>query len=97
LKARASTAQAASLKLPRGWPGRVVIAFEQALIGGADRGSYGDEADISTASATNDFRRPDVGLFSQRGRERNIRYHATDALRRDVATAIHAATNRAAT
>lgn len=80
----------------RGWPERFVIALEQALIGGTDRGRYSDEADISTASATNDFRRLlDVGLLSQRGRGRNIRYHASDALRRDVATAIDAATNRA--
>lgn len=73
----------------RGWPDRFVMALEQALIGGTDRASYSDEADISPASATNDFRRLlDVGLLSQRGRGRNIRYHASDALRRDVATAI---------
>ena len=73
----------------RGWPDRFVIALEQALIGGTDRGSYSDEADISPASATNDFRRLlDVGLIDQRGRGRNIRYHASDALRRDEATAI---------
>jgi Fic family protein len=76
----------------RGWPDRFVIALEQALIGGTDRGSYSDEADISPASATNDFRRLlDVGLLSQRGRGRNIRYHASDTLRRDVATAIETA------
>jgi len=76
----------------RGWPDRFVIALEQALIGGTDRASYSDEADISPASATNDFRRLlDVGLLSQRGRGRNIRYHASDALRRDVATAIETA------
>ena len=82
----------------RGWPDRFVIALEQALIGGTDRASYSDEADISPASATNDFRRLlDVGLLSQRGRGRNIRYHASDALRRDVATAIEAAASRAGT
>jgi len=76
----------------RGWPDRFVIALEQALIGGTDRASYSDEAEISPASATNDFRRLlDVGLLSQRGRGRNIRYHASDALRRDVATAIETA------
>jgi Fic family protein len=76
----------------RGWPDRFVVALEQALIGGTDRASYSDEADISPASATNDFRRMlDVGLLSQRGRGRNIRYHASDALRRDVATAIETA------
>lgn len=76
----------------RGWPDRFVIALEQALIGGTDRASYSDEAEISLASATNDFRRLlDVGLLSQRGRGRNIRYHASDALRRDIATAIETA------
>lgn len=76
----------------RGWPDRFVIALEQALIGGTDRASYSDEADISPASATNDFRRLlDVGLIIQQGRGRNIRYHASDALRRDVTTAIEAA------
>lgn len=76
----------------RGWPDRFVIALEQALIGGTDRASYSDEADISPASATNDFRRLlDVGLLNQRGRGRNIRYHASDTLRRDVATAIETA------
>jgi Fic family protein len=76
----------------RGWPDRFVIALEQALIGGTYRASYSDEADVSPASATNDFRRLlDVGLLSQRGRGRNIRYHASDALRRDVAAAIEAA------
>jgi Fic family protein len=80
----------------RGWPDRFVIALEQALIGGTDRASYSDEAAISPASATNDFRRLlDVGLLIQRGRGRNIRYHASDALRRDVATAIEAAASRA--
>jgi Fic family protein len=79
----------------RGWPDRFVIALEQALIGGTDRASYSDEADISPASATNDFRRLlDVGLLSQRGRGRNIRYHASDTLLRDVATAVNATTTR---
>lgn len=76
----------------RGWPDRFVIALEHALVGGTDRASYSDEAQISPASATNDFRRLlDVGLLSQRGRGRNIRYHASDTLRRDVATAIETA------
>jgi len=75
----------------RGWPDRFVIALEQALIGGTDRGSYSGEADISTASASNDFRRLlDADLLSQRGRGRNTRYHASDALRRNVAAAIDA-------
>lgn len=69
--------EAEQLAEERGWPDRFVIALEQALIGGTDRGGY------STASATNDFRRLlDVGLLSQRGRGRNTRYHASDASRR---------------
>jgi Fic family protein len=76
----------------RGWPDRFVIALEQALGGGTDRASYCHEADISPASATNDFRRlVDVDLLSQRGRGRNIRYHASDALRGDVAVAVETA------
>lgn len=76
----------------RGWPDRFVIALEQALIGRTDRAGYSDEAGISSASATNDFRRLlDVGLINPRGRGRNIRYHASDALRHDVAAAIEAA------
>ena len=74
----------------RGWPDRFVIALEQALVGGTDRASYSNEADISSASATNDFRRLlDFGLLSQRGRGRNIRYHASDSLRAQVARVIN--------
>jgi hypothetical protein len=73
----------------RGWPDRFVIALEQSLIGGTDRASYLREADISLATASNDFRRLlDAGLVVQSGRGRNIRYYASEALRRDVAGAI---------
>jgi DNA-binding transcriptional ArsR family regulator len=73
----------------RGWPDRLVIALEQSLIGGTDRASYMREADISLATASNDFRRLlDAGLIVQSGRGRNIRYYASDALRRDVADAV---------
>ena len=41
----------------RGWPDRLVIALEQSLIGGTDRSTYGDEADVSPATASADFRR----------------------------------------
>jgi Fic family protein len=69
----------------RGWPDRLVIALEQSLIGGLDRGSYGREADVSPATASIDFRRLlDAGLVEQRGRGRNIRYYASDGLRSDV-------------
>lgn len=69
-----------------GWPDRLVIALEQSLIGGADRTSYVQEADVSPATATNDFRRLlDAGLVVQRGRGRYIRYVASEHLRQDVA------------
>jgi Fic family protein len=73
----------------RGWPDRLVIALEQSLIGGTDRASYMREADISLATASNDFRRLlDAGLIVQSGRGRNIRYYASDSLQRDVADVI---------
>jgi Fic family protein len=73
----------------RGWPDRLVIALEQSLIGGTDRTRYATEADVSGASATADLRRLlDAGLIVQRGRGRNIRYHASETLRADVANAI---------
>lgn len=70
----------------RGWPDRLVIALEQSLIGGSDRAGYRDEADVSPATASNDFRRLlDAGLVAGRGRGRGIRYVASDDLRRRVA------------
>lgn len=73
----------------RSWPDRFVIALEQSLSGGTDRTRYSHEADISSASATNDFRRLlDAGLITQQGRGRNIRYRASDSLRKQVAQAI---------
>ena len=69
----------------RGWPDRLVIALEQALIGGTDRTRYSVEADISPASSTNDLRRLlDAELITQRGRGRNTRYQASDSLRQRV-------------
>lgn len=69
----------------RGWPDRLVIALEQSLIGGTDRSTYEAEADVSPATASNDFRRlVDAGLIEQTGRGRAIRYHAGEALRNDV-------------
>jgi len=66
----------------RGWPDRLVIALEQSLIGGADRTSYREEAGISPATASTDFRRLlDADLVEPRGRGRTIRYHANDRLR----------------
>jgi len=70
----------------RRWPDRLVIALEQSLLGGTDRGRYGEEADISPATASADFRRLlDAGFVLQRGRGRNIGYVASDALRDAVA------------
>lgn len=66
----------------RGWPDRLVIALEQSLFGGTDRGRYSTEADVSLASASNDLRRLlDAGLLTQQGQGRNTRYVASDALR----------------
>lgn len=70
------------LTADRGWPERTVIALEQSLLGGTDRGKYSDEADVSPATASSDFRRLlDAGLVEQRGRTRNISYVATNQLR----------------
>jgi Fic family protein len=75
----------------RGWPDRLVIALEQSLIGGADRASYGHEADVSSATASNDFRRlVDAGLVTPHGRGRSTRYHASDDLGEQVAAAVAA-------
>lgn len=66
----------------RGWPERLVIALEQSLHAGSDRGAYGREADVSPATASADFRRLlDAGLVAQRGRGRNIGYVASESLR----------------
>jgi Fic family protein len=66
----------------RNWPDRLTIALEQSLVGGTDRSKYGQEADVSPATASADFRRLlDAGLVDQRGRGRNIGYLASDGLR----------------
>jgi Fic family protein len=65
----------------RGWPDRLAIALEQSLVGGTDRRKYGEEADVSPATASADFRRLlDAGLVRQRGRGRNIGYLASEHL-----------------
>jgi Fic family protein len=72
----------------RGWPERLVIALEQSLLGGTERGKYGEEADVSPATASADFRRLlDAGLVYQRGRGRNIGYLASAELLDGVASA----------
>ncbi|HKF82930.1 MAG TPA: Fic family protein [Solirubrobacterales bacterium] len=76
----------------RGWPDRIVIALEQSLLGGTDRGRYREEAEVSPATASADFRRLlDAGLVKQRGRSRNITYVAADELRARVGPAANAA------
>lgn len=66
----------------RNWPERLAIALEQSLAGGTDRSRYGEEADVSPATASADFRRLlDAGLVEQRGRGRNISYLASERLR----------------
>ena len=68
-----------------GWPDRLVIALEQSIFSGVDRASYIAEADVSAPTASNDLRRLlDAGLVVQRGKGRNTRYVASDALRADL-------------
>ena len=70
----------------RGWPERLVIALEQSLIGGTDRGRFGEEADVSAATASADFRRLlDAGLVEQKGKGRSTRYYASERLRAEIA------------
>lgn len=69
----------------RGWPDRLVIALEQSLIGGSDRARFGEEAEISLATASADFRRLiDGGLVEQKGKGRSTRYYASDRLRQTM-------------
>lgn len=66
----------------RNWPERLVIALEQSTVGGTERSRYGEEADVSPATASADFRRLlDAGLVEQRGRGRNVSYVASESLR----------------
>lgn len=74
------------LAAERNWPDRLVIALELSLAGGAERSGYAEEAAVSAATASADFRRLlDAGLVIQRGRGRSVRYVAADALRERVA------------
>jgi Fic family protein len=70
----------------RGWPERLVIALEQTLMGGTDRGRYGEETGISAATASADLRRLlDSGMVEQRGKARSTRYYASERLRAEAA------------
>ncbi len=69
----------------RNWPERLMIALEQSLMGGTDRGRYSEEADVSPATASADFRRLlDAGLVRQRGLGRNVSYVAGKRLREEI-------------
>ena len=70
----------------RGWPDRLVIALEQASIGGTDRARYAIEADVALVTATGDLRRlTDAGLLVPLGGGRATRYAPSEALRAAVA------------
>ena len=74
--------QLESLASERGWPDRLTIALEQSLIGGSDRARYMEEADVSPATASADFRRLlDAGLVQQTGKGRSTHYRASSRLR----------------
>jgi Fic family protein len=76
----------------RGWPDRMVIALEQSLLGGTDRSRYGEEADVSPATASADLRRlVDAGLVEQHGRTRNLSYMAANGLRATIGEGASAA------
>ena len=73
----------------RRWPERLAIALEQCLQGGTDRAGYAEEADVSPATASADFRRLlDAGLFVQRGQGRSTRYEPSEELRAAVAATV---------
>jgi Fic family protein len=74
-----------TLVADHGWPDRFVIALEQSIAGDAGRGPYGEETDVSPATASADFRRlMDAGLVVQQGRGRNVSYAAAEGLRSEV-------------
>jgi Fic family protein len=78
-----------ALVAARDWPERLVIALEQSLMGGTERGTYGSEAEVSRATASADFRRLlDAGLVEQRGRGKNTSYRASEELRSRVSQAL---------
>lgn len=88
-EAAARWAQLEKLVESHNWPDRLLIALEQSLIGGSDRTTYAREAEISPATASADFRRLlDSGLVEQRGQGRTTRYHASERLRTEVASAV---------
>lgn len=68
-----------------GWDDRLVIALEQALSDKTDRARYGAEADVATATASNDLRRlVDAGYLDQVGKGRTTSYEPSPRLRREA-------------
>lgn len=79
----------------RGWPDRLVVALEQSLFDGVERGTYATEVDTSVATASSDLRRLlDAGLLVRHGRARSTRYVASDELRAQVASELSARERR---
>jgi Fic family protein len=69
----------------RRWPERMIIALEQSMVGGTDRGRYAQEVGVSLATASADLRRlTDAGLLDQRGLGRSSRYIAAETLHREI-------------
>jgi Fic family protein len=67
------------------WPDRLVIALEQALAGGTERGRYASEADVSPATASADLRRlVDAGLIDAAGSGRGAHYQPAPRLQRQL-------------
>jgi Fic family protein len=73
----------------RGWPERFVVALEQSLHDSTDRTRYGEEAEVSPATASADLRRLlDAGLVSQSGRGPSSSYRASEQVRDAIAARI---------
>jgi Fic family protein len=78
-----------SLVAERGWPERLAIALERSLFGSVDRRTYREEAGVSAATASADFRRLlDSGLVNQHGRGRNVGYRASEPLKNTLGRAL---------
>lgn len=65
----------------RGWPDRISIALEQVAMGATDRAKYVRESDVSTPTASGDFRRlQDSGFVAKVGQGPSTKYVATAQL-----------------
>lgn len=65
----------------QGWPDRLVIALEQAVMGTTSRADYLNEADVATPTANSDLRRlVDAGLLLPQGSGKATRYAASPQL-----------------